>query len=35
MLRFYINRLRKKIDEPFAQRLITTEKGFGYRISDV
>jgi DNA-binding response OmpR family regulator len=31
----YINRLRHKIDTPSAESLITTEKGFGYRLKNV
>jgi DNA-binding response OmpR family regulator len=30
----YINRLRQKIDQPVAARLIHTERGAGYRVSE-
>ena len=30
----YINRLRQKIDQPAATRLIHTERGTGYRVSE-
>ena len=30
----YIRRLRKKIDEPFGSRTITTVRGVGYRFGE-